>query len=128
MRSKEENHLTSELKNKWPKILKFVEDNFGKKPDLNALLFLIGIRELGIVPTEKFKKDEKTHLMHIANCKILSYSGYYKQTGFDELGWPVWENIVPIPKLSLFEQENLLKHHIITYFETEEIINFTNEE
>jgi hypothetical protein len=116
--------LQQEIKEKWLKILAFVEENFQKKPDLNAILFLIGIRELGVLPDKNFTKEEKVHLMHIANCKVLSYSGYYTQLGFNKKGWPVWENTKPLPNLAYLEQENLLRQHIIEYFESEEILNF----
>ncbi len=117
-------NLQAENKVKWLKIIDFFEKRFDKKPDLNAILFLVGIRELGQLPETKFTKEEKTLLMHIANCKVLSYSGYYKQIGFNQDGWPVWESALPIPNLTLFEQENLLRQHIIEYFEQEEIIQF----
>lgn len=117
--------LTDEISYKWKQVLAFFETHFNKKPDLNAILFLIGIRELGELPEKKYTKDEKTHLMHIANCKILSYSGYYEQKGVDEKNWPVWENVKPIPPMNIFEQENLIRQHVIEYFETEEIITFT---
>jgi hypothetical protein len=116
--------LTDEIGHKWKQVISFFETTFDKKPDLNAILFLIGIRELGELPEKKYTKDEKTHLMHIANCKILSYSGYYKHMGFDEKNWPVWENVAPIPPMNIFEQENLLRQHIIEYFEKEEILTF----
>jgi hypothetical protein len=117
-------NLQAEIKVKWLKIIDFFEKRFDKKPDLNAILFLVGIRELGQLPETKFTKEEKTLLMHIANCKVLSYSGYYTQIGFNQDGWPVWESALPIPNLTLFEQENLLRQHIIEYFEQEEIIQF----
>ncbi|MEY4002141.1 MAG: hypothetical protein RIT07_183 [Bacteroidota bacterium] len=102
----------------------FFEKKFDKKPDLNAILFIIGIRELGELPEKNFTKEEKTYLMHMANCKLFSYSGYYQLNGIDSKGWPVWENLKPLPNLTLFEQENMLRQHIVEYFEKEEIINF----
>ncbi len=116
--------LQKEIKSKWLQIVEFIEKNFEKKPDLNAVLFLIGIRELGQINEKPFTKEEKTHLMHIANCRVLSFSGYYKLIGQDQNGWPVWEKDQPIPNLTLLEQENLLRQHIIEYFEQEEIIVF----
>ncbi len=116
--------LTDEISFKWKQVLVFFETNFDKKPDLNAILFLIGIRELGELREKNYTKDEKTHLMHIANCKILSYSGYYIQKGIDEQNWPVWENAKPLPAMNIFEQENLIRQHIIEYFDNEEIITF----
>lgn len=117
-------NLTSEIGRKWKQVIAFFELNFEKKPDLNAVLFLIGIRELGDLPEKKFSKEEKTHLMHIANCKVLSYSGYYHHKGFDSKGWPVWENVKSLPAMNIFEQENLIRQHIIEYFEAEDILQF----
>jgi hypothetical protein len=116
--------LHQEIKEKWFKVVQYIEENFDKKPDLNAILFLVGIRELGTLPEKNFTKEEKTRLMHIANCRILSASGYYKLSGINGKGWPEWENVKPLPNLNIFEQENLLRQHIIEYFESESIIDF----
>ena len=59
--------------------------------------------------------------MHIATCKILSYSGYYEHVGTDQNGWPAWKNVIPLPNLGYLEQENLMRQHIVEYFENEEI-------
>ncbi len=72
-------NLQIEIKEKWLRVVNFVEEHFDKKPDLNAVLFLIGIRELGQLSEKAFTKEEKTRLMHIGNCRVLSYSGYYEQ-------------------------------------------------
>ncbi|MBC7425850.1 MAG: hypothetical protein H7321_04875 [Bacteroidia bacterium] len=107
---------------KWEQITNFVELNFDKKPDLNAILFLIGIRELGELPSTKFKKEEKVNLMHIAICRLFSLSGYYELEGKDKDGWPHWKLIKTLPNFSIFEQETFIRQHIIEYFEQEEII------
>jgi hypothetical protein len=88
---------------------------FKKNPDIDALLFLIGTRELGTVK-EKFTKDEKVNLMHIATCKLMSYEGYFALEGLDKDGWPHWVAIKPLPEMSVEEQEYLLKQLIIRYF------------
>lgn len=119
-----QNTLTAEISANWKAVIAFFEERFDKKPDLNAILFIIGIRELGELPEKNFTKEEKTHLMHIANCRVLSFSGYYKQTGINSKGWPIWENNKPLPSMNIFEQENLLRQHIIEYFDQEEIIDF----
>ena len=36
--------LIQEIRDKWLQVVAFVEENFEKKPDLNAILFRIGIR------------------------------------------------------------------------------------
>ncbi|MBT8327164.1 MAG: hypothetical protein KJP21_05540 [Bacteroidia bacterium] len=108
-------------KNKWFKIRELIERVFKKTPDLSAILYVVGMRELGKAQT-KYSKEEKVRLMHIATCRVLSTSGHYKLTGIDSNDWPVWELVEKLPNQDLLEQEMYLRHHIINYFEEEELI------
>ncbi len=99
----------------WLAVLKKVQERFGKKPDLQALLFLIGIQELGQLP-DKFSKEQKQDLMHIAVCHLLSGPGYYRYLGRDEDGWPHYEATTNLPQMTPDEQERLLKRQVIHYF------------
>lgn len=107
---------------KWNELMEYVEDLFQKKPNMEGLLFIIGMRELGDPIGREFSKEEKVKLMDIALCRILSNSGYYKLNGKTEDGWPIWENIIKLPFLNIFEQETFLRHHVIAYFEEEQIL------
>jgi hypothetical protein len=107
------------LAREWAALLSALEKILGKRPkDLNAVLFLIGVQELG-KGKHHFSKEEKQDLMHIATCKVLSYGGYYELEGLDEDGWPHWKPIKNLPGLNLNEQERLLKMQVIEYFKTE---------
>lgn len=101
---------------KWIRVLSVIKNQFGKKPELETILFLIGMNELGRL-AEKFTKEEKQDLMHIAVCKLLSYNGYFKMAGWDDDGWPQWEAVITTAEMSPTEQEILLKKNIIHYFE-----------
>jgi hypothetical protein len=79
---------------------------------------LIGVQELGQGHVH-FTKEQKQDLMHIATCKVLSYSGFYELEGLDSEGWPHWNLVKPVPTLNLKEQDLLLKAHIVHYFESE---------
>jgi hypothetical protein len=108
-----------ELERRWQRLLLVIEEQIGKRPkDLNGVLFLIGIQELGLGP-KPFSKEEKQDLMHIAICKVLSLAGYYQLDGIDKEGWPHWTLIKKLPHFDLMEQEKLLKMHVIEYFEKE---------
>ncbi len=108
-----------ELAKNWQKLLEDLGEIIGKKPaDLNAVLFLIGVQELG-KGKKTFSKEEKQDLMHIAICKVLSYSGFYELEGLDEEGWPHWKLKKKLPNFDLLEQEKLLKLHVMEYFEKE---------
>jgi hypothetical protein len=51
--------MTEERTALWHQILQFMTENFGKKPDMNAILFIIGMRELGFLGESNFKKTTK---------------------------------------------------------------------
>ena len=108
-----------DLDRKWHQLLVFVEETIGKKPkDLNGVLFIIGVQELGR-GAKPFSKEEKQDLLHIAICKVLSLSGYYTLDGLDKDGWPHWKMVKKLPHFDLLEQEKLLKMHVLEYFEQE---------
>jgi hypothetical protein len=101
---------------RWYKVRTRVKDEFGQRPDVNAMLFLIGLNEVGIVK-EKWEKEEKLDLMHVAVCKLLSTQGYYQYMSTDAEGWPHYEPVTTLPPLSMKDQEELLKRQIVEYFE-----------
>lgn len=108
-----------DLDRNWHGLLQILDKNLGKKPkDLNGVLFLIGVQELG-KGSKFFSKEEKQDLLHIAICKVLSLAGYYELEGLDEEGWPHWKLVKKLPHFDLLEQEKLLKMHVIEYFEKE---------
>jgi hypothetical protein len=84
-------------------------------PDLNTVLFLIGMQELGRWQ-KKFSKEEKQDLMHIAVCRLLSYEEYYEFEGRDADGWPHWRQVRELNKNNLGQQERLLKILSVRYF------------
>ena len=108
-----------DLERQWNQLLVEFEQITTKKPkDLNGVLFLIGMQELG-KGARRFTKEEKQDLLHIAICKVLSLSGYYELEGLDKEGWPHWKLVKKLPHFDLLEQEKLLKMHVLEYFEKE---------
>jgi hypothetical protein len=85
-------------------------------PDLQSVLFLIGIQELGQVKDD-YTKEEKQDLIHIATCRLLSYDGFYEFEGIDTDGWPHWRLLQVLPKRELKEQERYLKIQVIRYLD-----------
>lgn len=108
--------LQDDLQARWWKLEEKLIERFGKKPDMEAILFLIGIQEFGEI-RRKFTKEQKQDLMHLAVCNLLSQSGYYELEATDDEGWPHFKQLKPVPVLNMFEQENFLKDHILLYFE-----------
>jgi hypothetical protein len=109
-----------DLQQRWWNLEAKLADRFGKKPDLETILFLIGIQEFGDIKA-KFTKEQKQDLMHIAVCSLLSHSGFYELEGVDADGWPHFRQLKPMPDMNAIEQENFLKDHVLLYFGTNDI-------
>lgn len=102
---------------RWRDLITRLTARFGAGTlDLNAVLFLIGVQELGQHGRD-FKKDEKVALMHIGICVVLLPYGYYRELGRDADGWPHFERVKDLPPLGPEEQERLMKEAVLAYFE-----------
>ena len=106
-----------DLQTRWWKLEETFLNKFGKKPDVEAVLFLIGVQEIRNIK-KKFTKEQKQDLMHVAVCTLLSQSGYYEIEKYDDDGWPHFKQLKGLPEYNLMEQESFLKDHILLYFET----------
>lgn len=114
-------NYSDDLQSRWWKLEEKLMQRFDKKPDVESILFLIGIQELGDIK-DKFTKEQKQDLMHIAVCTVLTPSGYYEMEGVDKDGWPHFKQLKSMPVMNAFEQEAFLKDHILLYFQNHELI------
>jgi len=106
------------LKLKWENLSQDISRKFGggEDMDLDSIIYLIGVQELG-KGFQKFNKDDKINVMHIAICKLLEPFGYYQFEYFDEDGWPHYKILDELPVLKPGEQTVLMKEAIVMYFE-----------
>ncbi len=109
-------HVKDDLQVRWLKLRIKLKEKYGIKPDMDGVLFLIGVQELGTAK-QVYTKEQKQDLMHIAVCTILAASGYYLLGGYDEEGWPHFNQLKALPEFNVYEQENFLKDHVLLYFE-----------
>lgn len=114
----------TQLKERWERLVDILSNQFsqGEDLDLDAIIYLIGVQELGKVHHE-FKKDEKLNLMHIAICRLLEPYGFYEFDYFDEDGWPHYTVKEQLPPLKAGEQSVLMKEAIVNYFLEREVID-----
>lgn len=112
-----------QLKERWKTLVSQLSNQFadGDTLDLDAIIYLIGVQELGQLH-RTFKKDEKVNLMHIAICRLLEPFGYYEFEYFDEQGWPHYKILEQLPPLKAGEQSVLMKEAIVNYFLEKELI------
>ena len=99
----------------WKELENRIAQDFGGDLDVQGILFLIGVQELG-KGAQEFTKDQKLDVMHIAICRVLEPFGFYKLTYSDQEGWPYYESVKPLPSLKAGEQLKLMKQAILEYF------------
>jgi hypothetical protein len=106
-----------QLKERWEQLVEKLSNQFsqGEDLDLDAIIYLIGVQELGKFSTT-YKKDEKINLMHIGICRLLEPYGYYEFEYFDNDGWPHYIVKEELPPLKAGEQSVLMKEAIVNYF------------
>lgn len=109
------NNIDSDLQTRWWSLEAKLVERFGKKPDMETILFLVGIQQFGDIRS-KFTKEQKQDLMHVAVCSLFAQSGYYELERVDEDGWPHFKQLKPLPVMNLIEQENFMKDHVLLYF------------
>lgn len=113
-----------QLKQRWETLQQKISEQFGdgETLDLEGIIYLIGVQELGQYK-RKFKKDDKVNLMHIAICRLLEPFGYYSFSHFDQDGWPHYNMIEQLPMLKAGEQSVLMKEAVVQYFLEKEYIS-----
>ncbi len=104
-----------ELEGRWKKLIAQLETQFGDGLDLQGVLMLVGVQELG-KGYKKFNKDQKLEVLHIAICTLLEPYGYYRFEGTDEDGYPHWTLEESLPPLKPGQQAFLLKQSLLDYF------------
>jgi hypothetical protein len=114
--------MDKDLDKDWEQVIKKLEKQFDQDLDMQGVLFLIGVQELG-KGYRKFKKDEKLDVMHIAICTLLEPYGHYIFEGLDADGWPHWKTNEKLPPLKPAQQGLLMRQAITDYFRNKGIID-----
>lgn len=108
----------------WVFVEQFFVERFDteKHPNIDTILFLIGVQELGS-GQQKYTKDDKLNILHIAVCRLLQPFGYYSFSHYDDEGYPHFKTEEEMPELKPNEQQILMKKAIIQYFIDENIFS-----
>ncbi len=114
--------MDAELEKEWKQLLGELSAQFGGELDLDAVLFLIGVQELGR-GYQQFSKEQKVEVIHIGICTVLSAYGYYEYCGKDADGWPHFSVKTKLPALKPGEQNALMKKAVIGYFRRRDNLN-----
>lgn len=107
-----------ELNAQWQRILSWIEQRFGQQAGIEAVLFLIGLQSRGIGYEPEMEKERKQDTIMEGTFCAFETLGFYERIGVDENGFWIWERSVEsIPKLSIEDQEKILKLGIVRYFD-----------
>lgn len=107
--------IGKDLEADWKSVCDYFSKTFGVEDDLESIVYLIGVNELG-KGFKNFKKHEKLDVMHIGVCRLLSSYGFYELEGLDADGWPHYKLKEQLPALKPGQQEYLMKQAIIEYY------------
>jgi|SRR5690554_841892 len=113
-----------EFELRWKEITARLAEIFGGPLELEGILFVIGVQELG-QGTRRFKKDEKQDLIHIGICTILAPYGYYEFSHLDIDKWPHFDALKKLPYLNDRDQKQFIRRAVVDYFEKENIIDLS---
>jgi hypothetical protein len=117
--------MDAEFEEKWNRVIDKVSEPYGERLEFDAILFLIGVQELG-KGYRKFTKDQKIEVMHVAICSLLAPYGYYILEGIDPDGWPHWTATEKLPFLKPLQQHHLMRQAVVNYFENNELLENKN--
>lgn len=106
---------------RFQRVKKEIEKSMGDGLDVQSMMFLIGVNELGI-GYKDFSKAEKTDLLHVAICTLLEPYGYYEYEKRDEENWPHFKLVKELPNLNDRDQQHLIKEAMIDYFEQNDYV------
>ncbi len=73
----------------WNELCEALNKLFGIEVDLNGVLFLVGIRERGLV-FQPFTKEEKLNLINLGSCTLFQEMGLVNLCGEGNDGWPIF--------------------------------------
>jgi hypothetical protein len=107
----------AELEARWQRVLLWIREHFDREATVESILFLIGIQAYGRGYEPKMEKEAKQDFIMEGTFCVFEAVGLYARIGEEPDGRSVWERTVPMPELSIEDQEKLLRLAIARYFD-----------
>lgn len=99
----------------WDELCDYLADKFGIEVDLNVVLFLVGVRERGLI-FQQFTKEEKLSLINLGSCVLFKEMGLVEERGIDSDGWPVFRQKSVVSGISEARKKKTLQECAVCYF------------
>lgn len=100
----------------WNDLCERLNDQFGIEVDLNGVLFLVGMRERGLL-FQTFTKEEKLNLINLGSCTLYQEMGLITSYGQDKDGWPLFQQNSLAPVIPEELKLKTLQDCAIRYFQ-----------
>jgi hypothetical protein len=113
--------VEDDLQQRWLQLQQKLMERLGKTPNLEAVLFYIGVQEAGL-PPKTFTEQEKADLLQVAVCTILVPAKYYELMWVDDTGWPHFKQLERVPEMKSEERERFLLPFVLKYAEKNKLI------
>ena len=102
----------------WPRFQEWLDRTMACGDDLEGILFLVGLQELGQEFQSDLDKASKQRLVQEGTYCVLEGLGCFERVGREMDGYWIWEPHNELPDdLSASEQDLLLRAGILHYFE-----------
>ena len=106
------------LSARWRRLQAWLSQRFGRDADIEGILFLVGVQELGRGYAPGLNKGAKEQLVMEGTYCVYETLGFYERIGMEADGHWIWEErLAPPPDLSEDEQETLLRSAVLRYFD-----------
>lgn len=109
----------AEVAARWKALQRRLVDRFGREPNVEAVLFLLGIQARGRGYEPKLDRQIKQDLIMEGTYAAFEALGLYERVGMEADGAWIWERTHPLPEMDVGRQEKLLKLAILAYFDAE---------
>ena len=99
----------------WVELCVRLGEMYGIKVDFNGVLFLVGMRERGLI-FQQFTREEKHNLINLGSCTLYKEMGLTEISGFDADGWPLFRQKALSPEIPEERKQKTLQDCALRYF------------
>ena len=99
----------------WVELCDRLGEMYGIKVDFNGVLFLVGMRERGLI-FQQFTREEKHNLINLGSCTLYKEMGLTEISGFDADGWPLFRQKALSPEIPEERKQKTLQDCALRYF------------
>lgn len=105
---------------RWSRLQAWLQQRFGRTDEVSIehILFLVGVQARGRGYEPDLEKEIKQDLIMEGTCEVFERIDLYERIGMEHDGRWIWQRTAEPPDdLAVDDQEALLQHAILAYFD-----------